>query len=393
MTMARRPRLLMIVHGPYPEPRVGVQTAAALGAGYEVDVVATRRPGEPLSDVVAGARVHRLPVEHRRGVGLLATVREYVGFTVRAFVTAARLGFRRRYDVVHVHNPPDFLVLAAAGPRAMGARVVLDIHDLSSDMFAMRFGARPGSRLVDRALRLVERWSARTSFAILTVHEPYRQELIARGVPPERITVVMNSVDERLLPPSSARGEPQSFTIAYHGTVTPHYGVDLIVDAAARLRPQIPDLRVEIYGEGDGIPGLRERARVLGLADAIRLDGIQLPREEVLRAVQGASVGVIPNLPTRLNRFALSTKLFEYVALGVPVVVADLPTLRSHFSDDEVLFFRPGDPQALAEALARVATDPDGAARRAAAARVRAEAYRWETSARAYLAVLESATS
>ena len=60
----------------------------------------------------------------------------------------------------------------------------------------------------------------------------------------------------------------------------------------------------------------------------------------MLRAVQRRSVGVVPNLPTRLNRYALSTKLFEYVALGIPVVCADLPTIREHFSDDEVLLLR-----------------------------------------------------
>ena len=71
------------------------------------------------------------------------------------------------------------------------------------------------------------------------------------------------------------------------------------------------------------------------------LSGRYLPQAEVLAAVQSAHVGVIPNLSSRLNRFALSSKMFEYVALGVPVVSADLPTIREHFSDEEVLFFRP----------------------------------------------------
>ena len=82
------------------------------------------------------------------------------------------------------------------------------------------------------------------------------------------------------------------------------------------------------------------------------LSGGFLSQEEVLSRVRSASVGVIPNLPTPLNRFALSTKLFEYVALGVPVVAADLPTIREHFSDEEVLFFRRRRRRSLASALA-----------------------------------------
>jgi glycosyltransferase involved in cell wall biosynthesis len=110
----------------------------------------------------------------------------------------------------------------------------------------------------------------------------------------------------------------------------------------------------------------------------------------VLERVAGASVGVIPNLPTRLNRFALSTKLFEYVVLGIPAVVSDLPTLRRHFSPEEVAFFRAGDPKALADVLTRVADDYDAALARAAAARERyRNSYDWERQSRGYTRMLE----
>ena len=113
-----------------------------------------------------------------------------------------------------------------------------------------------------------------------------------------------------------------------------------------------------------------------------------LSQREVLRAVQPASVGVIPNLPTKLNRFALSTKLLEYVALGVPVVCSDLPTLREHFTDQEVLFFEPGNAHALADALVRTAADPEAARQRAAAALSRYEEYRWSANAARYVGAL-----
>ena len=72
----------MVVHGPYPigEPRVAREVAAALAAGYEVDVVAMRRSSEPSRESVDGANVVRLPLSHQRGTGLLGMVAEYVGF-------------------------------------------------------------------------------------------------------------------------------------------------------------------------------------------------------------------------------------------------------------------------------------------------------------------------
>jgi glycosyltransferase involved in cell wall biosynthesis len=121
------------------------------------------------------------------------------------------------------------------------------------------------------------------------------------------------------------------------------------------------------------------------------MSGVTLPQPEVLRLVQGASVGVIPNLPSKLNRFALSTKLFEYVALGIPVVAADLPTLRTHFSEAEILFFDAGSASSLAAMLASVADDYDAALDRARAAKARYRAtYEWRLQAEKYTALLTS---
>src|SRR5256885_8594585 len=133
----------MLVHGSYPvvEPRVERQAQAARGAGWDVDVVAMRRRGEPATESVEGVNVVRLPFGHVHGMSIAAVVREYVGFAAFATVTVARRHLRRRYDVFHVHNPPDFLIVAGLLPKATGAGLVFDIHDLSSDMFEMRFGS------------------------------------------------------------------------------------------------------------------------------------------------------------------------------------------------------------------------------------------------------------
>ena len=386
----RSPRLLMLLHDYYPEEtRVVAEARAAVAAGFAVDVLALRGEGETDHELVEGVHVSRLPVAHRHGGAPLALLSEYLRFTALATVRAAPLSRHRRYDVVQVHNPPDFLVVAALLPRFAGSKLILDVHDLTPDMFAMRFPTRAGG-IVDGGLRLVERWSAKACDAVLTVHEPYRAELAAHGIPAEKIVVVMNSLDESVLSedgevPGGVAGQ---FRIVYHGTVTPHYGVDLLVEAAALARPRIPELRLDIYGAGDAIPDVVKRTRLRGLEDVVTVVPRFLRQDEVLRAVRGASVGVAANLPTRLNRFALPTKLLEYAALGIPAVAPDLPTIRGHFSDDEVVFFEAGNAASLARALERVAADSVEASRRAEAARRRYESYRWEHSARTYVELL-----
>jgi glycosyltransferase involved in cell wall biosynthesis len=379
--MTDRPRrVLMVVHGPYPQDvRVAREARTLAAAGWEVDVIATSAAGEQSREEVDGVVVHRLPVEHRRGGGAVAMASEYLRFTALAAWRAARLQRRRRYRVVHIHNPPDFLVLAALVSRLRGARVVLDVHDLAPDMFAMRFEGRRGARLADRVLRVVERFAIAVADLVVTVHEPYRRELVHRGASFEATVVVMNSIDERLLPPPTTAGA--GFRAVYHGTVTPHYGVDLLVEAAARLRDSIPGFEAEIFGDGDAVADLRRLVDRLELTDVVLVDGRALPHGEVLRRVAGAAAGVIPNLDTRLNQYALSTKLFEYVALRIPVACAALPTLREHFSDEEVLFFRAGDADDLAAALREIHGAPAAAAQRAERAALRARAYSWQVNA------------
>jgi glycosyltransferase involved in cell wall biosynthesis len=387
----RRRRLCMVVHGPYPESRVARESAAALEIGYEVEIIATRRKGETPQEVIDGADVTRLPVGHVQGAGLVRMLGEYLAFTGLAVGVVGVRTIARRYDVVHIHTPPDFLIASALIPRLLGSRVILDIHDRSPDMFSMRFPGRLGV-LARASLERLERLAARLADVVVTVHDPYARELVALGIPAEKTIVVMNSLDERLLPsPKPPLHEP--FRIVYHGTLTPHYGVDLLVEATAQIVERGLDARVEIIGEGDSLPKLRARVAALGLSDRVAIDGRFLPHRSVLERINGASVGVVPNLPIPLNRFALSSKLFEYVVLGVPVVSAALPTLQEYFSDQEVRFFEPGNAESLADALLAVSQDPHAASLRAERARRRYASYRWEVNRQRYVGILDRLSS
>lgn len=391
MRPSRPPRLCVVVHADYPsDVRVARQVRAAIAEGFEVEVIALRAEGETAREIVDGATVRRLGVTHRRGVSLVRLFGEYAGFTLRVFGSLTGAMFSRRPDVIQIHNPPDFLVWAALVPRLLRVPIVFDIHDLSPDMFAMRFEERRGARSADRLLRFVERTATSLSTAVITVHEPYRRELLARGVRPVKTTVVMNSVDDGVLP-AARPSDDSCFRAVYHGTVTPHYGVQLAVEAMAGLETGGRPASLEIYGAGDAISDLRSRATQLGLDDVVRIHDGYLDQHEVLAKIAGASAGIVPNLPTRLNRFALSTKLFEYIALGIPAVCSDLPTLREYFGPDEVLFFTAGEPEALRAALESIATDPEAARARAEAARRRAERYSWQTNRELYIDILRSA--
>ena len=385
----------MVVHAYYPigEPRVQREAKAARDAGYDVTVLCLRQPGEPRIERVAGIEVRRASLSHVRGASLGRIAFEYLAFTALATAILASAAARRSYDVVQIHAPPDFLLLAGVLPKLCGARLLLDVHDLSPHMYGARFGGRLAS-LVSRSLTAVERSACHVADQVVTVHEPYRAQLREDGVDGQKVVVVMNAVDESLL--ASLEREPgfrsdsaaSAFTLAYHGSLTPWYGVDLMLEALAALCVRLPHARALVIGDGDALTPLRQLADRVGLTERVEFSGCYLPIEQTLARVAEADCGVIPNRPSTLNRFALSSKLFEYVALGIPVVVSHLETLAAHFGPDEVTFFAPGDAASLATSIEWVAGHPGDAAAKAARAQARAEEYSWARNRGRYLATL-----
>ncbi len=378
----------MVVHAYYPlaEPRVEREAGAARDAGFEVTVLSLRLDSEPARETIDGIRIHRVRLGHQRGAGIARMLFEYLAFCALAGWWLAARSVRRPFGIVQFHSPPDFLVCAGFLPRARGSRLILDIHDPSPQMFTARV-AGPLSGVASRLLVWIERLSCWAADRVITVHEPYRRELVEHGIPPAKVHVVMNSVDETVLERSrSARsvvGPPAGFRIAYHGTITWWYGTDLIVEALRELRGE-HDLDVEavILGDGDALPDLRAAVTHAGLEPYVYLSDGYLPIDAALATVAEADCGVIPNRRSEINRFALSSKLFEYVALDIPVVVARLETLAAHFGPDEVTFFEPDDVASLAAAVRWVYQHPDQARRKARLARARAAQYSWVRGSR-----------
>jgi glycosyltransferase involved in cell wall biosynthesis len=388
-----RRRICMVVHSSYPlDARVRREARAAVDAGHSVDVICLQNPGQPRTEIIEGVAVRRLPIRHVPGSSPWRMLYEYLLFVTLATLALGPAAVRRRYHVIHIHNPPDFLIVAGLLPRLFGTRLILDVHDLSSHMFRSRFSGR-ASHLAGRALDLVECCAGRVAHVVLTVHEPYRRELVAHGVPADKLVVVMNSTDQAVLPavhPRPARPKLDAFVVAYSGTIAPWYGVNLIIDAIEQIAPELPRAKALILGGGDALDAVRAHAVASGVADRVEFSGGWLTAEQTLAQLSQASCGVIPNLPTELNRFALSTKLFEYIALQLPAVVARLETLQDHFNPQEVTFFTPGDSTSLAAALKWVAAHPREANAKADRARARvALQYSWCMNRERYLAAVE----
>jgi glycosyltransferase involved in cell wall biosynthesis len=385
-----RRRVAIVVHAIVPgDPRVRRQSDALIGAGYEVDIICLRQAGEAAEERDGPLRIVRLPI-NRAFVGFAGHIAEYVAFTAMVAWRLAREHRRRRYHVVQVATVPDFLSFAAIPEKLGGVPLLLDLHEDMPEFFRDRFAApllRPLRPLVVAATRA----SAAVADELITVHEPLRQLSIARGVPPDKITVVMNSADARLFDP--ARHERRGFMadgelrLIHHSNLQRLYGLDVAIDGLSRVRPDLR-WRLDVYGDGPWRRQIEASIARTGTGDRVHLHG-RVPIDDLPRVLAAADAGLVASLPEPYLEYSLSTKLLEYAAMGVPTIASDLATFRHHFTDAAVRFVPGGDPDALARAVEGLADDPEGTDALGRELQRQAAAYDWEEQKARYLDVIE----
>jgi glycosyltransferase involved in cell wall biosynthesis len=404
-------RVGMLAYTEYlTDPRVRREAQALADRGDQVDFLCLRQPGTGQAATsrrrdqgrwqdVDGVHVCSLPFKKYQGGNQIAYLLSYILFLFISAFWLTGLYFRRRYQVIQVHTMPDFLIFAALVPRIFGCKLILDMHDLTSDLYSVKFRSKLLRPLV-WGLRLQERLSAGLAHHVVTVHEPYRQVLIQRGIKPQKISVLMNAPDDRIFSmavretgklPSSAASGTSSFTLVYHGTIVARYGLDVMLRAVALLRETVPNLRLVVYGKGDDLPRLLALRSELGLEDVTYFHGKHVPLEQLPGLLIQADLAVVPNLSNPFTDYVLPTKLMEYAAIGVPAVVARTPVVSQYFDDEMVAYFTPGDAHDLARHIDTLARDP---ARRRALARTAhqrfTQRYNWTAIKQGYYALVDS---
>jgi glycosyltransferase involved in cell wall biosynthesis len=385
----------MLVHAYYPlgESRVEREAHALIQRGYEVDVICLRWDNEPSFEKVGGVNVYRLPVKRHQGSGLVSQLFEYLAFFFLTFFRLLGLYPQRKYRVVQVHNLPDFLIFSALVPKCFGARLILDLHDLMPEFFAASRDRGMESWPV-RLMVLQEQLSCRFADHVVTVTDTWRDTLIRRGVPSEKISVVMNVADGSIFHPDITTGQRKNangrFNLIYHGTLVQRYGVDVLVRAIQLARNEIPGVHLTIQGAGEFREDLEALVEALGLGDNVTINANMLHVSELPRLIGQADVGVVPNRSDIFTGQLLPTKLLEYVALNVPVISARTPGIAAYFDETMLQFFTPGSAGELAGCILSLYKDRLRRAELVENSKRFNQEYSWETVASNYVALVDS---
>src|SRR5208283_2524237 len=243
-------KVCMIAYTFYEGDNRVMRYAEALAKrGDEVDVIALRKEGQPKEAMMNGVRVFQIQKRIKNEKGKFTYFYRLLMFFVRSFFLVSVKHLRSPYRLLHVHSVPDFLVFAAWIPRALGAKVILDIHDLLPELYASKFGDGAESQTF-RFLAFIERMSAAFADHVIVANHIWQQRLISRSVSAEKCSVFLNYPDLSIF---QSRGRTRSdgkFIVLYHGTLAWHQGLDIAIKAFAIIQDKVPNIEFHIYGEG-----------------------------------------------------------------------------------------------------------------------------------------------
>jgi PEP-CTERM/exosortase A-associated glycosyltransferase len=302
------------------------------------------------------------------------------------------------YDILHAHSPVLTGIPALAVARRVDVPCVYEIRAFWEDA-AVDQGKGTQRSTRWHAIHALETALCRNVDAVVAICDGIRRDLVSRGIPEERITVVPNGVDTRKYAPrhrdealADRYGLRGKIVIAYVGKLFRFEGVRLLLEALSRLIGADDRIRGLVIGYGEAEAELQAQHAKLGLEGKVILGGQVAPAD--IPALYGvADVMCYPRERRRITELTTPLKPLEAMSMAKPVVVSDVGGLRELVNDQVTgLFFRAGEVDDLVRVLGTLCRD--GELRRKLGERGRAEMIRhrsWSTLTQRYQGVYEAA--
>lgn len=301
-----------------------------------------------------------------------------------------------RPDILHAHSPCLTGLAALSAGKRHALPVVYEVRALWEDG-AVSHGTTTHNSLRFRLTRALETYVLRRADAVTTICEGLRANFLARGLPPERVTVIPNAVEQDIVCRDTAAraalrarlGGADHLLIGFLGSFYRYEGLELLLRAAALLKHGVPRVRIVLAGGGPEEGALRELVESLGLHDTVLFAG-RVPHQEIATYYGAMDLLVYPRLSDAVTETVTPLKPLEAMANERPVLASSVGGHRELIRHGETgWLFPPGDAAALATAIREAAGNPALAAVAAAGRRFVESERTWALSVARYAAVYE----
>ena len=335
------------------------RTAAILreqrALGWETFHLTSPKQGETKSMVeeVEGLRFHRtaIPAPARSGI---AELRQIAAVQARIEQLAVEI----RPDILHAHSPVLNAIPAIRAGRKLAIPVVYEIRAFWEDA-AVDHGTTSEGSLRYCATKALETWAIKRADHVFTICEGLRADIVGRGIPAAKVTVIPNAVDIESFQLSGEAdpalreqlGLAGTTVVGFVGSFYAYEGLDLLLDAFPALLHRRPELRLLLVGGGPQDANLKAQAERLGVADKVVFTG-RVPHKDVSRYYDQIDLLAYPRHSMRLTELVTPLKPLEAMAQGRLFVASDVGGHRELIRDGETgKLFTAGSAQALAEAI------------------------------------------
>jgi glycosyltransferase involved in cell wall biosynthesis len=349
MRNGKRTSVCIIVENlPVPlDRRVWSEAETLRDAGYVVSVISPKGKTSCTAsyEVLGGIHIYRHRMWESKSTTAGYLVEYGAAFIAELYLTL-QVFVRMRFRILQGCNPPDTVFLLALLLKPFGVRFIFDHHDLAPELFQTKFEDRNG------LLRLLVRFAERCSFKVADVsiatNESFKDVAVTRGgKAPEDVFIVRNCPDLTKLRAVPDRPEPvlgKPLQVVYVGFMGRQDGLDLLIEAIEHIVKVVKrtDTNFVLIGAGTMLPELEAMVAAKGLSSCVTFKG-QVSHEEVIDYLSASDIGVAPDPKNAMNDNSTMIKIFEYMALGLPVVLFDLKEGRRS-AGPAALYARPNDP-------------------------------------------------
>ena len=310
--------------------------------GHCVDVVALKSPGGDSFNKLFNVNIYKIQERKMNEKGKLSYLYRILLFFFRSFLFITKRHLLSPYNLIHVHSVPDFEVFAAIIPKIMGAKIILDIHDIVPEFFSTKFHSTTNS-LQFKALLWVEKLSCRFSDHVIISNHLWYKKIVKRSVKEDKCTVILNYPDTTIFkdnPNKSNSIKTQDVILLYPGSLNWYQGLDIAIQAFALIKDKVPQSKFLIYGSGPSEKYLKDMIIHLNLEGRVTIKK-PVSLETVSQIMCNTSIGVIPKRNNSFSGEAFSTKILEFMTLQVPILISRTKIDAHYFNDDIVTFFEP----------------------------------------------------